>query len=122
MQKYTGFTHFIKAAGYSWKGLKAAFKNEAAFRQEVVLLIITTPLAIILGDSFLEVALLIAAVLLIIMVELINSAIEAVVDRFGGEIHELSGRAKDLGSAAVLIAAIIAGLIWASILLPKLFS
>jgi len=107
-----GIVRVIDAAGYSWAGLKAAFKNEAAFRQELALFIILTPLALWLGDSGVEQALLIGSLFLVLIVELVNSAIEAVVDRFGGELHELSGRAKDIGSAAVLVAIVNVFVVW----------
>jgi len=108
----TGVTRWIKALGFTWLGLKATFKHEEAFRQEVLLLIIATPLAMWLGKSGVDVALMIGSVLLLLIVELLNSAIEAVVDRFGGEIHELSGRAKDMGSAAVFVAMVNVALVW----------
>lgn len=108
----TGVTRWIKALGFTWLGLKATFKHEEAFRQEVFLLIISTPLAIWLGESGIDIALLIGSVLLLLIVELLNSAVEAVVDRFGGEIHELSGRAKDMGSAAVFVAMINVVMVW----------
>jgi len=108
----TGISRIIAAAAYSWKGLCAAFKNEAAFRQELLLLLILTPVALWLGDGGIEYALLIGGLFLVLMVELINSAIEAVVDRIGSEQHELSGRAKDIGSAAVFVALVNAALIW----------
>jgi len=113
----TGVTRWIKALGFTWQGLKATFKHEEAFRQEVLLLIIATPLAIWLGDNGIEIALMIGSVLLLLIVELLNSAIEAVVDRFGGEIHELSGRAKDMGSAAVFIAMVNVAIVWLFVLL-----
>jgi len=112
----TGITRWIKALGFTWQGLKAAYKHEEAFRQEVFLLVVAIPLAIRLGDSGIEKALLIGSVLLLLLVEIINSAIEAVVDRFGGEIHELSGRAKDMGSAAVFIAMVNVGMVWLFVL------
>ncbi len=112
----TGVTRWIKALGFTWLGLKAAFKHEEAFRQEVLLLIISTPLAFWLGDTGVEIALLIGSVLVLLIVELLNSAVEAVVDRFGGEIHELSGRAKDMGSAAVFVAMINTALMWGLVL------
>ncbi len=108
----TGVTRLIKAMGFTWLGLKAAFKHEEAFRQEVLLLIISTPLAFWFGDNGVEIALLVGSVLLLLIVELLNSAVEAVVDRFGGEIHELSGRAKDMGSAAVFVAMVNVALVW----------
>lgn len=113
----TGFTRIIKAAGYSWAGLKAAFKHEAAFRQELALCLVMIPLGLWLGQTGVERALLIGSLLLVLIVELLNSAVEAVVDRFGGEQHELSGRAKDIGSAAVFIAFLNVVVIWALVLI-----
>ena len=115
----TGIKRIINAAGYSWAGLKAAFKHEAAFRQELALCVVLVPAGLWLGQSSVERALLIGSLLLILIVELLNSAIEAVVDRFGGEQHELSGRAKDIGSAAVFIALLNATLVWALVLLSS---
>jgi len=114
----TGITRVIKAAGYSWLGFKAAFKHEAAFRQELALCLLLTPAGLWLGQTGVERALLIGSLLLVLIVELLNSAIEAVVDRFGGEQHELSGRAKDIGSAAVFIALVNVIVIWLLVLLP----
>ncbi len=113
----TGITRWKKALGFTWLGLKSAYKHEEAFRQETLLLLVSVPFAFWLGNSGIEIALLIGCVLLLLIVELMNSAIEAVVDRFGGEIHELSGRAKDMGSAAVFIAMINVGLVWLLVLL-----
>lgn len=115
----TGITRIIKAAGYSWAGLCAAFKHEAAFRQELALSIILIPTGIWLGQSGIERALLIGCVLLVLIVELVNSAIEAVVDRSGTERHELAGRAKDIGSAAVLVALLNVIVVWLLVLLPN---
>ena len=112
----TGITRWVKALGFTWQGLKAAYKHEEAFRQEVFLLAVAIPLAIWLGDSGVEKALLIGSVLLLLLVEIINSAIEAAIDRFGGELHELSGRAKDMGSAAVFIAMVNVGMVWLFVL------
>jgi len=113
-----GFTRLYKASIYSWQGFVAAFRHEQAFRLEIYLLLVLAPLAFYLTENSLERALMIGSWLLVMTVELINSAIEAVVDRFGGEQHELSGRAKDIGSAAVFIALVIVAVIWAGILLP----
>ncbi|HIP81398.1 MAG TPA: diacylglycerol kinase [Leucothrix mucor] len=112
----TGITRWVKALGFTWQGLKAAYKHEEAFRQEVFLLAVAIPLSIWLGDSGVEKALLIGSVLLLLLVEIINSAIEAAIDRFGGELHELSGRAKDMGSAAVFIAMVNVGMVWLFVL------
>lgn len=116
MNQATGLTRIVKAAGYSWKGLCAAWKHEAAFRQESVLLIVAVAVALWLDVSIIERILLIGSVALMVVVELVNSAIEAVVDRIGTEHHELSGRAKDMGSAAVLTTGLLAVFAWGSIL------
>lgn len=108
----TGIAKIITAAGYSWLGLKAAYQHESAFRQELFLAVILIPLAFFVGENGLEVALLIASLFIVLIAEIINSAIEAVVDRFGHEIHELSGRAKDMGSAAVFLALCNAAISW----------
>ncbi len=108
----TGIKRIIKATGYSIQGLKAAFKHEAAVRQEFALLVVAIMLATWLDVSMLERITLLAVVVLVLIVELMNSAVEAVVDRIGVEHHELSGRAKDIGSAAVLVALIFAGFTW----------
>ncbi len=112
----TGLTRVVNATRYSMQGLKAAWKNEAAFRQEVGLLILLSSLTFFLPITALEQIAMISVVLLVIIVELLNSAIEAVVDRFGSEWNELSGRAKDIGSAAVFVALVLAGLVWVGIL------
>lgn len=109
---YRGLTRIIKATGYSWKGLCAAFKYESAIRQELLLLIIFTPIALLLDVSHVEKILLISALVLVLIVELLNSAIEAVVDRIGTEHHVLSGRAKDIGSAAVFVSLCLTAFIW----------
>ncbi len=112
----TGLTRIYKAAGYSMKGLSAAWKNEAAFRQESVAAIAAIILAFWLDVDALARILLIGSVALVIIIEVINSAIEAVVDRVGSEFHELSGRAKDMGSAAVFLAILLALFIWITVL------
>ena len=114
----TGITRLINAARFSWQGLKAAFKHEEAFRQETQASIIIIPLALWVGDNGIEKAILLGAWILVPIVELLNSAIEAAVDRIGDEHHKLSGRAKDIGSAAVLIALINAAIIWGLVLWP----
>jgi diacylglycerol kinase (ATP) len=112
----TGLTRIIKAAGYSWKGFRAAWQNEAAFRQEGVAAVIAIILACWLDVDTITRVLLIGSVLLVMIVEIINSAIEAVVDRIGTERHQLSGRAKDMGSAAVFLAICIAAFTWITLL------
>ena len=113
-----GLTRLINALGYSRDGLASAWKHEAAFREEVLLAVVAIPLGLWLGQSGIEKALLVGSILLILIVELLNSAVEAVVDRVSGEHHELSKRAKDIGSAAVLITLLLAAAVWALILVP----
>ena len=113
-----GLTRLINALGYSRDGLAAAWKNEAAFREEVLLAAIAIPLAVVLGKTGIERALLIGAILLILIVEILNSGLEAVVDKASPEKHELAKRAKDMGSAAVLLSLVNAAVIWACVLWP----
>jgi len=112
----TGIMRVIRAGGYSWKGFKACFKNEAAFRQELALTAVLLPLAFWLGDNALERALMISVWLIVPVVELLNSGIEAVVDRISAEHHPLAGQAKDVGSAAVFLAITNASAVWAVLL------
>ena len=112
----TGMTRIIKAAGYSWKGVRAAWINEAAFRQESIAVILAIIIACFLDVDAITRVLLIGSVALVMIVEILNSAIEAVVDRIGTEFHELSGRAKDMGSAAVLMTIVVALFTWISLL------
>ncbi|NNS08302.1 diacylglycerol kinase [Erwinia sp. JH02] len=116
----TGLTRIIKAAGYSWKGIRSAWQHEAAFRQEAVAVIIAIIIACWLDVDAITRVLLIGSVMLVIIVEILNSAIEAVVDRIGSEIHPLAGRAKDMGSAAVLLTILLAIFVWIMLLVPHL--
>ncbi|TKF21101.1 diacylglycerol kinase [Vibrio genomosp. F6] len=113
----TGIARIYDATGYSMKGLKAAWINEAAFRQEVVFCFLLTIATFVFTITDVERVVLIGSLVLILLAELLNSAIEAVVDRIGSEWHELSGRAKDIGSAAVFVSLVFAALTWAIILL-----
>jgi len=115
----TGLTRIIHAYGYSMQGIRAAFKHEAAFRQELFLAMILIPLAFFITQDVVKLALLISTPLFVLVVEILNSAIEAVVDRFGDEHHELSGRAKDMGSAAVWFSLLITLLVWGLILYDR---
>jgi diacylglycerol kinase (ATP) len=108
----TGIARIVDAFGYSMKGFTAAWRFEAAFRQEVTLAIILIPTAFWLASNHIELILLIASVFWVLMAELANSSVEAVVDRTGSEKHELSGRAKDIGSALVFLSLILLGVIW----------
>lgn len=112
----TGLKRVWNAFFYSVAGLKSAWKHEDAFRQESILALLLMPLAFLLADAALERALMIAVVLLVLIVELVNSAIEATVDRISLENHDLAKRAKDIGSAAVLIALLNVVVVWGLIL------
>jgi diacylglycerol kinase (ATP) len=112
----TGLDRILHAAGYSWSGLRTAYRNESAFRQETVLAIVLIPSAFWLGRSWVETALLAGSVLLVMIVELLNSAIEAAIDRISFELHDLSKLAKDFGSAAVMLALLLCGGVWAAAL------
>ncbi len=116
-----GIQRIINAWGYSIAGFRACFKHEEALRQETYALILFIPLGLWLGNSGVERALLVGSLLLVPLVELLNSAVEAAVDRFGGEHHELSGRAKDIGSAAVFLSITMAAITWLLVLSPRFF-
>jgi diacylglycerol kinase (ATP) len=113
----TGLQRVLNAAKYSWAGLGAALRHEDAFRQEVLLALLLIPLGLYLGETGSERALMIAAVLAVLIVELLNSAIEAAVDRISLEHHVLIKRAKDMGSAAVMLALVNVAVVWALVLL-----
>jgi diacylglycerol kinase (ATP) len=117
--KPRGATRLFRAFGASAKGLRGAWVEEAAFRQEVGFAVVALPLGLWLGHTGIERALLAGPVLLVLIVELLNSAIEATVDRIGLEQHVLAGLAKDIGSAAVLMAFILLGVTWALVLLGR---
>ncbi len=114
-----GWKRVIYAFGYSMKGLRACYLGEEAFRQEVFVLIPLLPLGLWLGETPVERAMLVGSLLMVPIVELLNSAIEANVDRIGPERHELSALAKDFASAAVLTSILFAAVIWLLILVPK---
>ena len=115
--KLAGMRRLLLAFVNSWKGFRGAFRSEAAFRQEVALAVVMLPLGVYLGKTPVEKALLVASVLLVLIVELLNTGIETVVDRIGLERHELSGLAKDVGSTAVLLSFAVLGVIWGFLLL-----
>jgi len=112
----TGLKRILSAAGYSVKGLRSCWNNEAAFRQELLACIVMVPLALYLGNTGLEKAALLGSCILVLIVEILNSSVEAVVDRIGHEHHELSGLAKDLGSAAVMLSLLNVAVVWGLIL------
>jgi diacylglycerol kinase (ATP) len=116
-EKPKGLTRILRAAGASWKGLAGAYREEAAFRQELALGVLVIPMGLWLGRTGVERALLIAPMLLVLIVELLNSAVEATVDRIGLERHVLAGLAKDIGSAAVLMSFVLLGVVWLLVLM-----
>jgi diacylglycerol kinase (ATP) len=114
--KPTGITRLLRAFGYSFQGFRHTWREEAAFRQEVALALIIVPAGLYFGRSGIERAMLVSPMLLILVVEILNSAVEAVVDRSGTERHHLAGMAKDMGSAAVMLSFVLLGTVWLLIL------
>ena len=115
----TGVHRLVNATRFSLRGFHAAFRHESAFRQETAGLLVIIPAAMWLGNDAVEVAMLISVYLLVFVVELLNSGIEAAVDHTSTEHHDLAGRAKDLGSAAVCSALVICGLVWAAVICSR---
>jgi diacylglycerol kinase (ATP) len=113
-----GLTRALHAAKNSWCGIVYAFQEESAFRQELFLLAVLSPIALFLPISPLEKCALIASLIMVLVVELLNSSVEAAIDRISFEHHDLSKRAKDFGSAAVMLALLISALLWATICIP----
>ena len=120
--RLTDLNRLVRAARYSLAGLKAAWQREAAFRQEVAASMVLLPLALLVGRTWTQRALLIFSWLAVLVVELVNSAVETVVDRIGPEEHPLSGRAKNLASAAVMLSLVGAALVWAMVLAARWWS
>lgn len=117
--KPTGLIRLLNAFGNTWKGYVGAFREEAAFRQELALCALLFPLGLWLGENGVERALLVGPIFIVLIVELLNSGIEATVDRVGLERHPLSGLAKDLGSAAVFTSFAMLVVVWALVLLDR---
>lgn len=117
-----GLTRAWHAAKNSWCGLVYAFREESAFRQELTLLVLLTPVAFALPISLLEKSLLVSSLVMILVIELLNSSVEAAIDRISFEHHDLSKRAKDFGSAAVMLALLVSALLWAGVCIPLLFT
>lgn len=120
IHKHTGFTRIVKAFGYSLAGLRATYATEAAFRQELWLCAIATPIACWLDVAPIERILMIGSLFLVLIAELLNTAIETIIERISPDIHPLSKKAKDIGSAVVLLSLLGAGSIWAVILCAQL--
>src|ERR1700691_3808985 len=115
-QKPTGIARLLRAFGYSFQGFQHTWREEAALRQEAMLSLLVIPAGLYLGNSGVERAMLVSPMLLILVVEILNSAVEAVVDRSGTERHPLAGMAKDMGSAAVMLSFALLGTVWLLIL------
>lgn len=118
----TGIRRIIDAAGYSMAGLRATFQHEAAFRQESLLVFFMIPLAFVLGQNPVEWAVLIAPLFIVLIIEVVNSAVEAVVDLISPEQHPLAGRAKDMGSAAVMLSLVLLFLVWSFFIYQRLIA
>lgn len=112
----TGFDRIARATGHSISGLRSAYRGESAFRQETWLAVVLVPAAFVVGRGWVEVALLAGSAVLVLIVELLNSGIEAAIDRISLEMHDLSKRAKDLASAAVMLSLLLCGGIWVAAL------
>ncbi|WP_068323531.1 diacylglycerol kinase [Polynucleobacter yangtzensis] len=117
-----GLTRAWHAAKNSWCGLVYAFREESAFRQELTLLVLLTPIAFALPISLLEKSLLVSSLVMVLVIELLNSSVEAAIDRISFEHHDLSKRAKDFGSAAVMLALVVAALLWIAVCSPLILS
>ena len=117
---HTGFKRLIKATEYSVRGLRSAWEHETAFRQECTTALILLPFAFLLGETLVQTALLIGVCLIVLITELLNSAVEATVDRMGEELHDLAGRAKDMSSAAVALSLLLVGITWGLVALQRL--
>jgi diacylglycerol kinase (ATP) len=112
----TGLMRIFRAFGFSMQGFAALWKNEAAFRQELMLAVVMVPAAVWVARNALELSLLLLPLFIVVITEIVNSAVEAVVDRISDEHHELAGRAKDMGSAAVFVALTMTAVIWGIVL------
>lgn len=117
--RHTGLRRLTKATEYSLRGLRSAWEHEPAFRQECVIGVFLLPAAFLLGETLVQTALLIGVCLIVLITELLNSAVEATVDRMGEEIHDLAGRAKDMSSAAVAVSLVLVWLTWGMVALQR---
>lgn len=119
-EKRFGIARILRATGDSIAGLRAAFRYEAAFRQEIAFAVVLVPAAFFVGRTLTEIALLLTTLFIVLIVELLNSGIETIVDRIGLEQNDLSGRAKDLGSAAVMLSLILVVTVWTLVIISRL--
>ena len=116
---HTGIKRVVMATGYSLKGIRSAWQHESAFRQEVTIAIVLLPCAFLLAETLTQAALLIGTLVVVLLTELLNSAVEAVVDRIGHEHHDLAGQAKDMGSAAVFFSLALVVVTWGLVALDR---
>lgn len=116
---HRGWKRVVKATEYSARGLRSAWEHESAFRQECTIGLILLPCAFLLGETLLQTALLIAVCVIVLITELLNSAVEATVDRMGEELHDLAGRAKDMSSAAVALSLVLVWITWGLVALER---
>ena len=116
---HTGFKRVVKATEYSIRGLRSALEHESDFRQECTIGLILLPFAFLLGETLVQTALLIGVCLIVLITELLNSAVEATVDRMGEELHDLAGRAKDMSSAAVALSLVLVWVTWGLVALQR---
>jgi len=118
----TGIRRIILATRFSAQGIAGAWRHEAAFRQELVASLVLTPVAVWLGRDAMEILLLLMSLLLVLIVELLNSAVEATIDRIGSEHHDLAGRAKDMGSAAVFLSLVFVAAVWGTVIYQRFYA
>ncbi|HEX7035100.1 MAG TPA: diacylglycerol kinase [Pseudomonadales bacterium] len=121
-KRHTGIKRLVKATEYSLRGLRSAWRYEPAFRQECLIGLVLLPCAFLLGETLVQTALLIGVCLIVLITELLNSAVEAAIDRMGEELHDLAGRAKDMSSAAVAVSLLLVGITWALVALQRFFA
>ena len=117
----SGFRHLVNATRFSMQGLKYAISEESAFRQEVAMAMLLTPMAFYIGSNLVETAILLMVLLSVLSIELLNSGLEAIVDKTTPEHHELAGRAKDMGSAAIFVALVILCVTWTLLIIENFF-
>jgi diacylglycerol kinase (ATP) len=120
--RHTGLRRLVKATEYSLRGLRSAWEHEPAFRQECVIGLFLLPCAFLLGETLVQTALLIGVCLIVLITELLNSAVEATIDRMGEELHDLAGRAKDMSSAAVAVSLLLVWVTWGMVALQRLWA
>ena len=120
--RHTGIKRLVKATEYSLRGLRSAWRHEPAFRQECLIGLVLLPCAFLLGETLVQTALLIGVCVIVLITELLNSAVEAAIDRMGEELHDLAGRAKDMSSAAVALSLLLVAVTWTLVAVQRFFA